>query len=373
MNASKKKADKPPDQPFKAPGPWLVAVIANLKGAHHEAKTHTGPEDADAEYDKPETIQSIRTAIESDGHKTVFINADAHLPYALQDVKPQICFNIAEGKGADSREAHVPALLALLGIPYTASQILPNAVSLDKPLTKRIWRDARLPVCPFQVFVTGDEPLQKDLTFPMFVKPAREGTGMGVDLGARVQNEAELRKRVAWVIETYRQPALVENFLPGREFTVGVLGRADAKHFARCPAIYAADGFHRFPLLEIESKRSITPDIYSHHAKSIDIGEAGAPGYLCPAEVEPRLEKKLQNLAIQAHNAIGAADISRVDFRLDKDGRPMLLEINTLPGLNPAISDVCIMSDAENLPYHDVILEILYLAASRYGLMSPVR
>lgn len=369
--AQPEESEKPPSTVEEPPAHWLVAVIANVKGEHHGAAD--GPEDADAEYDRPETIQAICTAIESDGHRTVFLNADVHLLDTLREVKPDICFNIAEGKGADSREAHVPALLALLGIPYTASQILPNTISLDKPLTKRIWRDSKLPVCPFQVFITGHEPLQKDLKFPLFVKPCREGTGMGIDLASKANNEDELRRRVRWVIETYRQPALVENFLPGREFTITVLGRCDSKRYVRRPKIFGADGYHRFPVLEIESYQSVTPGVYSHAAKAKDLTENGAPGYLCPAPIDRRLALKLHRLAVRAHEAIGSADISRVDIRQDERGRLMLLEINTLPGLNPLVSDVCIMADAEGLPYKDVILEILYLAASRYGMMKPRR
>ncbi len=362
------KENKPPSLNGDHPK-WLVAVIANVKLEHHD--TDEGPADAGAEYDKPETIQNIRNAIESGGHRTVFLNADENLPFALREAKPDICFNIAEGKGDDSRETHVPAVLALLGVPYTASRILPNAISLDKVLTKRLWREAGLPIAPYQEFFSPDEPLSDELDFPLFVKPSREGTGMGVDLAAKATNIGEMRSRIQYVIDTYQQPALVESFLPGREFTVGVLGREDAKLYARRPELFAEDGFHRFPILEIDSHRSITPGVYSHAAKSKDMFENGAPGYLCPADVSQELHDTLQSLAMKAHNAIRAQDVSRVDFRLDSQGNPVLLEINTLPGLNPAISDICIMSDAENLPYKDLILEILYLAASRYKMIAP--
>jgi len=364
---TQEETDKPPSSSNRPR--WLVAVIANIKEETHPHGN--GPEDAGAEYDKPETILNIRNAIESDGHRTVFVPANADLPFALRQVRPDICFNIAEGSGSDAREAQVPALLALMGIPYTASLVLANAVSLDKPLTKRLWRGTSLPITPYQVFVTGDEPLRKDLCYPLFVKPVMEGTGMGVGKEARVSTDEELRKRVKWVIETYHEPALVETFLSGREFTVGVLGRPDAHRFARRPELYGKDGFHRFQVLEIESQRSSTPGIYSHEAKSKAIDEAGAPGYLCPADIDPRLALRLHHLAVKAHKSIGALDVSRVDFRLSGDGKPYLLEINTLPGLNPAISDLCLMSDAEGLLYPDLILEILYLGASRYGMVKP--
>jgi D-alanine-D-alanine ligase len=259
----------------------------------------------------------------------------------------------------------------MLQIPYTGSRVLANGISLDKTLTKRIWRDRRLPVASFQEFSLGDEPLRADLEFPLFVKPAREGTGMGVDMNAIVNNEQELRERVEYIINTYQQPALVEAFLPGREFTVGILGRADAKLFSRHPEWYEKDGFHRFPILELDMTRSVTPMVYSKEAKSKDVGEEGAPGYFCPAEIEPELEKKLKYYALRAHLLLNALDVSRTDVRLDKDGNPRVMEINTLPGLTPNYSDLCLQSAAEGIRYEDLILEILYLGASRWGMVEP--
>lgn len=360
--------DKPPGRRLKRY--WKVAVLANIKD-ESLPKPEGIPPDAFADFDHIETIDSIRAALETDGHQTIFIQADANLPYALRDEKPDICFNIAEGLGGEAREAQVPALLELLHIPYTGSRVLANGISLDKTLTKRIWRDRRLPVASFQEFGVGDEPLRTDLEFPLFVKPAREGTGMGVDMKAIVKNEQELRERVGYVINTYQQPALVEAFLPGREFTVGIIGRADAKLYSRHPEWYEKDGFHRFPILELDMTRSVTPMVYSKEAKSRDVGQEGAPGYVCPARIEPELEKKLKYFALRAHLLLNALDVSRTDIRLDRDGNPRVMEINTLPGLTPNYSDLCLQSAAEGIRYEDLILEILYLGASRWGLVEP--
>lgn len=349
---------------------WRVAVVANIK--EHTPDLPEGvPADAYADFDYIETIDTMRAAIETDGHTTTFLQADATLPQTVVKYKPDIVFNMAEGLGGDAREAQVPALLEMLRIPYTASRVQTNAISLDKTLTKRIWRDRRLPVAPFQEFILGDEALRPDLAFPLFVKPSREGTGMGVDARAVVTDEATLRERVNWVIERYAQPALVETFLSGREFTVGVLGRRDAGSYGRHPEWYGKDGFHRFPVLELDSSRSVTPNIYSQEAKSINIGEEGAPEYTCPADVEPELARKLQHLALRAHTLLGALDVSRTDIRMDAEGNPRLMEINTLPGLTKGYSDLCLESAAEGISYEDLILEILYLGASRWGLVSP--
>ena len=360
--------DKPPSRRMKRY--WKIAVLANIKD-ESQPKPEGVPPDAFADFDHIETIDSIRAALETDGHETTFIKADADLPFALREERPDICFNIAEGLGGDAREAQVPALLEMLGIPYTGSRVLTNGISLDKTLTKRIWRDRRLPVAPFQEFTIGDEPIRPELNFPLFVKPAREGTGMGVDTKAIVKNEKELRERAMYIINTYQQPALVETFLPGREFTVGIMGRPDAKLYSRHPDWYEKDGFHRFPVLELDSSRSVTPNVYSQASKSKEVGEEGAPDYVCPANIDPELDKKLKHFALRAHQLLYALDISRTDIRLDHEGNPRLLEINTLPGLTPGYSDLCLQAKAEGIRYEDLILEILYLGASRWGMVEP--
>lgn len=361
------ESDKPPSCSPRPATPWRVAVIANVKG--ETPLPLDAPADAGAEFDRKETIEALMAAIASDGHEVYFLSADPSLPFTLKDVRPDICFNIAEGIIGDGREAQVPALLEMLHIPYTASRVLANAVALDKTITKRIWQNMGLPTAAFQEFVTGHEPLSPELRFPLFVKPSREGTGMGMDGGAIVHDENELRARVGWVIDSYKQPALVEEFLTGREFTIGVLGRPDAPLYTRRPELFEANGFHRFPVLEIDNTGSITPGVYGHIAKTLHNGDNGVPGFLCPADVDAELANTLHTLAVQAHMAIGSLDVSRVDFRMDSNGQPRLLEINTLPGLTPDFSDLCVISRAEGITYRELVLEILYLGASRWGLM----
>ncbi|HVP21105.1 MAG TPA: hypothetical protein VMS73_04520 [Anaerolineaceae bacterium] len=363
------EGDKPPSMMPRPVRSWRVAVIANVKG--ETPLPIDAPADAGAEFDRRETIEAIQAAIESDGHEATFLPADPTLPFTLRDFNPDICFNISEGISGDGREAQVPALLELFRIPYTASRVVANGVALDKTMTKRIWREMGLPTANYQEFVSGHEPLSHKMRFPMFVKPAREGTGMGMDGDAICYSEDQLRRRVLWVIESYRQPALVEEYLPGREFTVAVLGRKDAARYSRHPEWYGRDGFHRFPVLEVDSHNSVTPGIYGHKAKTLHNGDEGVPGFLCPAAVDTFLFNELQNLAIDAHLAIGSCDVSRVDIRLDAHGQPRLLEINTLPGLTPDFSDLCVIANAEDISYRDLILEILYLAAARYGMVEP--
>ncbi|MGD8603977.1 MAG: hypothetical protein PVF49_05310 [Anaerolineales bacterium] len=357
---------KPPSRYYRQP-PWRVALIANLKD-EVDFEEDDQPPDAGAEFDARATVESIAAALEDDGHWVHICRGDQTLVETLPRLRPHICFNIAEGISGDSREAQAPALCELMSIPYTASRVLTHAISLDKTQTKRIWRSVGLPTADYQEFLRGDEPLDPALSFPLLVKPAREGTGMGIDSAAVVNNEQELRQRIGWVIETYRQPALAETYLPGREFTVGFLGNPESSFTRRRPWLYDAHGYHFFPVLELGLEAAQGPSVYGNHAKSLDFDEAGAPQYLCPAAIHEELRLELIDITRRAAEALGVCDVARADFRLGSDGRPYLLEINTLPGLNPLISDLCIMAAAEGMTYHDLITEILYLAAGRNGM-----
>jgi D-alanine-D-alanine ligase len=349
------------------PGGGLrVAVLANRK--YSVVAPLDGPADALAEYDAEETVNSIQEVLAQAGHTPYFLEADATFLDTVRETRPDICFNIAEGLRGDARESHVPALLEILDIPYTGSKVLTHALSLDKAATKQIWRDAGLPTAPFQLFRYPEAQLDDRMTFPLFVKPVREGSGMGINARSIVANHAELVAQVRWVIETYRQPALVEAFLPGREFTVGLVGNSLSPGEKSYTSFYEASGFHIFPVLEIDTHRGAVRGIYNAEAKSYAIEDQLAPGYLCPADIPDELAERLGKLAVAAFEALGALDIGRVDFRLGADGQPYLIEINTLPGLNPTLSDIVIAARAEGVAYAVLIIEILNLALRRYGL-----
>jgi len=372
VNAKKEtieKTEEPPSKMRRLHG-WRVALVGNIKG-----KTKlppNAPPDAEAEFDSESTIQAICQAIESDGHQAIFVAGDATLPTLLPKIKPDICFNFAEGFSGDAREAQFPALFELLSIPYTGSRVLTSAISLNKVLTKQIWHMKGLPTASFQEFNHADEPLDPALQFPLFVKPVSEGTGKGVDENALVQDDRQLRRRLSYLLSVYKEPALVETFLPGREFTVAVLGRRDAALYSRMPHIYAPDGFRHFSPQEIDCRGAATDNIYSNKNKSIDLDHPQSARFICPAPIDSDLEEELVSLAIKAHLAIGALDISRVDIRCDARGKPQLIEINTLPGLAPNFSDYCLITNANKFAYNDLILEVLYLAAGRWGLL-PAR
>jgi D-alanine-D-alanine ligase len=344
---------------------WRVGLIVNMK--KNVQLDANAPPDALAEYDSPATVSALEKALSAGGHEVIRLEGDDTLLDSVRSASPDICFNIAEGLRGDAREAQVPALLEMLGIPYTGSKVLGHAISLDKAATKRIWRDVGLPTGPFQEFHHGNEPLNPGMNFPLFVKPVHEGTGMGINGNSVVDNPKALKRQVRWVIETYHQPALVEEFLPGREFTVGLIGNRLSSGETRWNGLYDRYGYHLFPILEIDPYVGVGNGLYNTDAKSYNPGEKEAPLYLCPADIPARLERELKQLTVAAFEAIGALDLSRVDFRLGRDGRPYLMEINTLPGLNPVISDICIMAETEGVAYNHLINEILYLAATRYA------
>jgi len=344
-----------------------VALLYNLKrNASHQAGE---PADAAAELDSEETAQALQQALEAGGHQVVPLEGDVHLYATLQRLRDDIdmAFNICEGQRGESRESQVPAILEMLGIPYTASKILGQALSLDKAMAKRIWMSYGLPTAAFQVLKRADEPVHPSLSYPLFAKPVAEGTGKGIDSDSIVQNEKQLRERVGRLIRAYQQPALVETYLPGREFTVGLLGNPLGRGEKPLSQRYDRDGFHLFPVLEIDTSPVADSEhgIYTNRIKS---DMPLAINYLCPAPIEPALEQELKRVAVAAFLAIQGLDVSRLDFRLDTEGRPHLLEINTLPGMNPTISDLCIMSRAEGMPYVELVNDIVQLAARRYGL-----
>ena len=348
--------------------PLQVALLYNLKKNAPHAPGE--PVDAAAELDSEDTARALQQALEAGGHHVTPLEGDTNLYPTLQRLRDwiDIAFNICEGHRGDSRESQVPAMLEMLGIPYTAAKVLGHALSLDKAIAKRIWLSHGLPTAAFQVFERADEPLQPSLSFPLFAKPLGEGTAKGISADSVVHNKQQLQQRVDWLIQAYHEPALVETYLPGREFTVGLLGNALAPGQKPLPDLYDDSGFHVFPVLEIDTSpvADEARGIYTGHIKS---DTPLAINYLCPAPIKPALERKLKRLAVEAFLAIQGLDVSRVDFRLDERGRPHILEINTLPGMNPEISDLCIMARAGGMPYVQMVNEILRLAARRYGLL----
>jgi D-alanine-D-alanine ligase len=348
-----------------------IAIIANLK--NNVALDSEAPPDALAEYDYLETVQSIAQVYQSAGHETFILEANKTLLDTVRQTNPDICFNFSEGLRGEAREAHVPALLEMLGIPYTGSNVLTSAIALNKSMAKCVWRQHGLPTPDFQVFHSGDEAVKAELSFPLFVKPLREGSGKGVNPLSIVHDEAHLREQARWLIKTYRQPALVEAYLPGREFTVGLIGNTRTSSQPLRSPVYNERGFHVFPIEEVDTANTNSPGAYGISCKSVDMGDKNCPIITIPASIPQALEMEIKQLAMDAFEALGCFDIARVDFRLDAAGRPNLVEINQVPGLRPHQSDLCLSADAEGFPYETLVSEVLNLALERYGLLHYVR
>jgi len=334
-----------------------VAFLYNSKtnAPHREGE----PSDMWAELDGDQVVHAITGALRSAGHRVIPMEGDAALYGKLLKKRKEIdiAFNICEGHHGESRESQIPAMLELLEIPYTGSKVLTLALTLDKAMTKRVLAFHGLPTPAFQIFQRADERLQSPLQFPLFVKPNHEGTGKGVNGKSVVRNLRQLREQVAFVVETYRQPALVEQFIEGREITIGMVGN---------------ERLHVFPSLEVDLTTCPAEEnrLYTSHVKSVLWDQ---PRYLIPAPLPPAKIAELNELAMAAFRATGCLDVARVDFRLDAELRPWLLEVNPLPGLAPGISDLVMMAEVGGWTHAELVNTILETALRRYGMLpQPV-
>jgi len=351
---------------------FKVALLANLK---NNAPHWDGmPEDQWDDLDSEKTINALLEAIRAGGHTCEFLEGDITIVDTVRKFKPDICFNICESHFGDAREAQVPAILEKLRIPYTGSKVLCLALGLDKPMTKRVLTYHDLPTPDFQTFERVDEPLDEKMKFPLFVKPSREGTGMGVSAKSIVKNEAELREQVSLIIERYQQAALVETFIDGREVTVGMIGNLVGPvarrlpHDEDLPRIEA--GLRFFPPMEVDLTPYLETDAV--YANRLKVALADQLDYLCPAPLEDDMVDELNWLAAAVFRVTGALDVARVDFRLDihNDLKPYILEINPLPGLSPGISDIVIEAAAEGVGHTELVNMILDTALHRYKLIE---
>jgi D-alanine-D-alanine ligase len=351
---------------------FRVALLANLKknAPHFEGM----PGDFWDDLDSEKTTSALMEAIRAGGHECEFLEGDISLFDTVRKYHPDICFNICEGHFGDAREAHAPAVLEMLHIPYTGSKVLTLALALDKPMTKRVLVYHDLPTPPFQSFEREDEDLAPDMHFPLFVKPSREGTGMGVSAKSIVNNEAEMREQIAYIHERYKQSALVEKYIEGREVTVGVVGNLVGPVARRLPENEDAPriqaGLRFFPPLEVDLQPYQETDaVYSNRLK-VDL--ADQLHYIVPAPLDRDMVDELNWLTAAVFRITGALDVSRVDFRLDMHDnfKPYILEINPLPGLSPDISDLVIEAKAEGVSHVELVNMILDTALKRYGMIS---
>lgn len=314
-----------------------VGLTYNLKRITPQAG---GVLDDEAEYDSPSTIASIAGALEAAGHEVVKLEADASLPEALLSARPDLVFNLAEGAGGAAREAHVPALLELLRIPYTGSDPRCLVVTLDKALAKAIVADAGVAVPRGVIVTSGAEDFPADFGAPLVVKPVAEGSSKGILASSFARTVDDALDVALTMARRYKQGALVEEFLPGREFTVAVLGNEDPL---------------ALPPMEIRFRDGLEAPIYTFDHKLAPCDDVS---YDVPAKVSPELDRALRDLALRSFRALGCRDVARVDVRLDAAGRPRFIECNPLPGLTPGWSDLCLVTEATGMTYVELIARI---------------
>jgi len=330
-----------------------VALTYNLK-----KKDPLKPADYFSEYDSEETINSVIAALKNKGHSVEAIDVEYPALFSyFKNNRVDMVFNIAEGKHGRFRESEVPAVLDYLNIPYTGSETFSLALALNKALTKKILKAENIPTPNFQLFVKGDEELSADLVFPLIVKPNCEGSAKGINKTNVVNGKDELFKKVRECIDIYRQEALVEEFIEGKELTVGILENGKTRVL---------------PILEIDFSNCKKSGEYFYSWKMKEFQgntELGlVPEFYCPARLDKDVEEKVKDVALRTHRAVGCLDISRTDIRLDKSNIPYVLEINPLPGLDPKESNFPIMAYAAGMAYDDLIEAILISASERKRL-----
>ncbi|MFH1365519.1 MAG: D-alanine--D-alanine ligase [archaeon] len=317
-----------------------------------------------AEFDAPKTIEGIKKAIEANGNKVHMIEANDEAYLELKKLKDKkkvdLVFNIAEGFYGEAREAQIPAMLEMLQIPYTGSGPQTLAITLDKSRTKEILSYYQIPCANFQVFSSEKEKIKKGLNFPMLVKPIMEGSSKGIMNNSLVKNKQQLVKNVREVVAKYKQFAVVEEFLKGREFTVGVIVKKGI------PVV--------LPIIEVtfDGLPKNMNKFYSYEAKWFyDDPSKGEDPLVCPAKISKELKMKIEDTALRTFRALRCKDMARVDMRLNSRGVPCVLEVNALPGMIPdpvENSNFPKAARTAGISYNQMIGMIIDSAKRRYGL-----
>lgn len=325
-----------------------IGITYNLKKDHPKVVgSSRAAEDHAAECEEQDTVDSIARALARNGASVELFPHQSDLLDRLRSSKPDIVFNIAEGWSGRNRESLIPALLELLDIPFTGSDALTLGMALDKAVAKRMVSTVGVPTPRFFKAWRPEDADRVDLEFPVFVKPNCEGSSKGIRNSSKVDSLEALRAKIEWIVSTYHGPALIEAFLPGREFTVGLLGNGS---------------LHVLPIMEVCAKGQDAADqsfVYSYETKIGNLEQMRVP-----APISDELRTELSDLAVAVFNVMECRDVARIDFRLDSSGRPHFLEINPLPGLSKA-SLLPIQAQAMDMGFDSLVNTILESALKR--------
>ena len=320
-----------------------IAVLANLK-----EDAPISPEDPPGRWndlDEWETVQAILDSLQDLGYEAKYFAAGIESIEAIKKFKPDLCFNSGEGHFGTSREAQMPAILDSLQLPYTCAGVLGMSLSHNKDIAKRNFRFAGLPTANFRVFDSPVDINDEGLKYPLFVKPATEGSSIGINEHAVVQNREELNKQVNWVWETTQAEILVEEYINGREFTIGILG----DEALPIVEIVSPTGFY-----SDEQKEDLESEVYR----------------ICPAPLSPEQTKEFQDLALRAKQVLSLQDVCRMDMRMDENGAPYILEVNPIPLMcpDPEQASLVYASREAGYSYKDMVEKIINSAIKRWKL-----
>ena len=314
-----------------------------------------------AEWDSPATIAAVESALSRLG-KVVRLEAKEDFPERLRQARPDIVFNIAEGFNGVNREAHVPAICEFYGIPYSGSDPFTLTLCLDKARAKETLAFHGIPTPKFLLVekLADLYRVAEKLTLPLFVKPVHEGSSKGITDSNLCRDRDQLFRQTEFLLENYRQPVLVEEFLPGKEFTCAVLGNGDEATVLPLVA------------MNFESLPKGALPIYSFGAKFVwDRPENPLDIFQCPARITRELQASIERVTLDAFRVLGCRDWARIDVRLDADGSPNVLEVNPLPGILPDPADNSCLpkaARAAGIGYEELIQNCLKYAAARQGV-----
>ncbi|MEW6510500.1 MAG: D-alanine--D-alanine ligase [Bacteroidota bacterium] len=312
-----------------------------------------------AEWDTMDTVNAVRAAL-AERFDVAMIEADERAYEKLNRIRPFFVFNMAEGLHGPSRESQIPAMLEMLMIPYLGSDPLTLGICLDKSRAKEVLSYHGIRTAPFRLVESADVLGRLKINLPAIVKPLHEGSSKGIFDSSVVRSAAELEREVHAVLSTYHEPALVEDFLPGREFTVAIMGNGD--------------NVRVLPIVEIrfDTLPEGANPIYSYEAKWVwDTVDDPLEIYACPASVEEPLRREIETLCLRAYRVLRCRDWSRIDVRLDARGRPHILEVNPLPGILPRPEDNSCFpkaARAAGMSYSGLINAVTDIALARCGL-----
>lgn len=337
----------------------MAAALDFRKKEETKEEEDEPPPDLLAECDSDETIEAVSAALCRE-YEVIAVESDQNSFERLKRAQTDLVFNIAERLLGPNRESHIPLLCEILDIPYTGSDPLTLGICLDKSRAKEILTYHGIPTPEFWV-VESAQDVPEGVIFPAIVKPCYEGSSKGIFNHSVVEDRKQLVDCVGKVISAYKQPALIERFLAGREFTVGVLGNHPRREV--------------LPIIEIDYSDlpSGAAPIYSYEAKWIwDRPEDPLQIFRCPADISDALRQRIEQLVLQTCRVLRVLDWGRIDVRLDENGEPHVLEVNPLPGILPNMEDNSCLpkaARAAGYSYTDLILRVVDEALARYGMV----